>query len=105
MTATAYDRKRNTRQGTTERENPQPFTISNKEFVDRVMNPNSDAKINAKLKFNSGALLDRGQHIGLKESVKEAVDGKQVIIVKETFYKIAMKIRTLTGAQYICEEV
>lgn len=99
MIATAYDRDRNPRRGTTKRDNPKPFTITNKEFVDKVINPNSDARINARLMFNSTQRLDRGQHIGLPgfdEITKTAT---------ETFYKIALKTGAMSGFKYVCEEV
>ncbi|KKN36434.1 hypothetical protein LCGC14_0773760 [marine sediment metagenome] len=99
MIGTAYDRDRNERRGTTKRINPQPFTISNKEFIDKVMHPNSDARIDAKLKFNSTDSLDRGQQISIEE-----FDCKTKTM-KEIFYKIALKTGAMSGFKYVCEEV
>jgi len=99
MIGTAYDRDRNPRSGTTKRINPKPFTITNKEFIDKILNPNSDARINAKLNFNSITELDRGQHIGLQILNKAKKE------TKEVFYKIALKTGAMSGFKYVCEEV
>lgn len=103
MRATSYDRNRNPRSGTTERDNPKPFSVTSRQEMDKVINPNSDARIDAKLKFISSTRLRRGQHVGFFEKVFDKETGKEII--KEVFYKVAMIRRGLTGSVYTCEEV
>ena len=99
MIAIAYDRDRNPRRGTTKRTNPIPFSITNKVFIDKVLNPNSDARIDAKLKFNSKKKIGRGKQIGIREFDKDKSE------MREVFYKIALRTGAMSGFQYMCEEV